>query len=47
MNKSVSATEAKKKFSALLNRVIAQRARITIKRHGNREQKVEMLVSAI
>lgn len=33
INKSVSATEAKKTFSELLNKVITQRGPITIKRH--------------
>ncbi len=42
MNKSVSATEAKKKFSELPSRVIAQRQRITIERHG---KPVVVLVS--
>jgi antitoxin YefM len=42
MNKSVRATEAKKKFSELLRQVNAQRGRITIERHG---KPVVVLVS--
>lgn len=34
MDISVSATEAKKKFSELLNQVNTQRGRITIERHA-------------
>lgn len=42
MNKSVSATEAKKHFSELLNKVTTQRGSITIERHG---KPVVVLVS--